>query len=82
MATTWAPDEALFRLSIANLAATAPVSPAEEKRLIDVMVEGKKAAYRLNHPALRPDERDRLQQIYRTRAKFGGIVSGRRVRAN
>ena len=34
MATTWAPDEALFRLSIADLAATAPVSPAEEKRLI------------------------------------------------
>ncbi len=34
MATTWAPDEALFRLSIANLAATAPVRPAEERRLI------------------------------------------------
>lgn len=47
MATTWAPDEALFRLSIADLAATAPVSPAEEKRLIRVMVEGKKAARRL-----------------------------------
>ncbi|MBN1991520.1 MAG: sigma-70 family RNA polymerase sigma factor [Anaerolineae bacterium] len=44
MATTWAPDEALFRLSIADLAATAPVSPAEEKRLIRVMLEGKKAA--------------------------------------
>jgi RNA polymerase nonessential primary-like sigma factor len=47
MATTWAPDEALFRLSIADLAATAPVSPAEEKRLIKVMIEGKKAANRL-----------------------------------
>jgi RNA polymerase sigma factor (sigma-70 family) len=47
MATTWAPDEALFRLSIADLAATAPVSPGEEKRLIRVMVEGKKAARRL-----------------------------------
>ena len=34
MATTWAPEEALFRLSIADLAATAPVAPAEEKRLI------------------------------------------------
>jgi len=32
MATTWAPEEALFRLSIADLAATAPVAPAEEKR--------------------------------------------------
>ena len=44
MATTWAPEEALFRLSIANLAATAPVSPKEEKRLINVMVNGNKAA--------------------------------------
>jgi DNA-directed RNA polymerase sigma subunit (sigma70/sigma32) len=48
MATTWAPDEALFRLSIANLAATAPVAPKEEKRLINVMVKGKQAAARLN----------------------------------
>ncbi|MDM8526716.1 sigma-70 family RNA polymerase sigma factor [Anaerolineales bacterium HSG24] len=42
MATTWAPDEALFRLSIADLAATAPVSPPEEKRLIQVMLRGKR----------------------------------------
>jgi len=47
MATTWAPDEALFRLSIANLAATAPVPPAEEKRLIRVMITGKQAAEKL-----------------------------------
>jgi ABC-type glutathione transport system ATPase component len=47
MATTWAPEEALFRLSIADLAATAPVAPAEEKRLIKQMLEGKKAAKRL-----------------------------------
>jgi len=47
MATTWAPDEALFRLSIADLAATAPVSPAEEKRLIRVMIEGKKIAAKM-----------------------------------
>ncbi|MBE7550119.1 MAG: sigma-70 family RNA polymerase sigma factor [Anaerolineales bacterium] len=47
MATTWAPEEALFRLSIADLAATAPVAPAEEKRLIKLMLEGKKAAKRL-----------------------------------
>ena len=47
MATTWAPDEALFRLSIADLAATAPVSPEEEKRLIRVMVGGNRAARRL-----------------------------------
>ena len=61
MATTWAPDEALFRLSIANLAATAPVSPAEEKRLIDAMVEGKQAAVRLNNSSLPRDDRTRLQ---------------------
>ena len=47
MATTWAPDEALFRLSIADLAATAPVSPAEEKRLIRVMVDGKNIAAKM-----------------------------------
>lgn len=47
MATTWAPDEALFRLSIADLAATAPVSPDEEKRLIRVMIDGKAASMRL-----------------------------------
>lgn len=47
MATTWAPDEALFRLSIADLAATAPVAPAEEKRLIQVMLAGKRAAKKL-----------------------------------
>lgn len=47
MTTTWAPDEALFRLSIADLAATAPVSPGEEKRLIAVMIKGKKATEQL-----------------------------------
>lgn len=64
MATTWAPDEALFRLSIANLAATAPVSPEEEKRLINEMIAGKKAARRLekNRDALSLDEQDKLQE--------------------
>jgi len=57
MATTWAPDEALFRLSIADLAATAPVSPAEEKRLIRVMVDGKKLAEKMQkNPVLRNDK--------------------------
>jgi len=56
MATTWAPDEALFRLSIADLAATAPVSPAEEKRLIRVMVDGKNIAEQMQKdPTLRKD---------------------------
>jgi RNA polymerase sigma factor (sigma-70 family) len=47
MATTWVPEEALFRLSIADLAATAPVSPAEERRLLKLMLEGKKVSKRL-----------------------------------
>jgi len=47
MATTWAPDEALFRLSIADLAATAPVAPAEESRLIQTMLKGKRSAKQL-----------------------------------
>jgi RNA polymerase nonessential primary-like sigma factor len=63
MATTWAPDEALFRLSIANLAATAPVSPAEEKRLIDVMLEGKTAKRELaRNKNLSEENRERLQK--------------------
>lgn len=41
MTTTWAPDEALFRLSVASLAKTAPVSPQEERRLILQMVAGR-----------------------------------------
>jgi RNA polymerase sigma factor (sigma-70 family) len=57
MATTWAPDEALFRLSIADLAATAPVSPAEEKRLIRVMIEGKQIAEQMKKDStLRKDK--------------------------
>lgn len=57
MATTWAPDEALFRLSIADLAATAPVSPAEEKRLIRVMIEGKSIAEQMQkNSTLRKDK--------------------------
>ncbi len=62
MATTWAPDEALFRLSIADLAATAPVTPAEEKRLIRVMLDGKKAAKRLaKDPHLSDEMRIQIQ---------------------
>lgn len=62
MATTWAPDDALFRLSIAELAATAPVSPQEEKRLIEVMVNGKKARTRLaKNENLTEDQREQLK---------------------
>jgi RNA polymerase sigma factor (sigma-70 family) len=56
MTTTWAPDEALFRLSIADLAATAPVSPAEEKRLINEMIAGKKASKRLSQDEITDEQ--------------------------
>ncbi len=48
MTTTWAPDEALFRLSVASLARTAPVSPKEERRLILEMVAGRDSIEILN----------------------------------
>jgi RNA polymerase nonessential primary-like sigma factor len=63
MTTTWAPEEALFRLSVANLAATAPVSPAEEKRLIEEMLQGREAfACLCDDQQLTPDEREAIQQ--------------------
>lgn len=60
MTTTWAPDEALFRLSVASLAKTAPVSPEEERRLILEMVAGREAMEQLEEkpPA---DEWERAQ---------------------
>lgn len=70
MATTWAPDEALFRLSVANLAKTAPVSPEEEKRLIAVMVEGRDASETLQeNPPQSQEEQARLQEKARVGAK-------------
>ena len=77
MATTWAPDEALFRLSIADLAATAPVSPAEEKRLIRVMIEGKKALERMRRePASRTDNQ------LRAKAEEGAAARRMLIQAN
>lgn len=62
MATTWEPEEALFRLSVANLAKTAPVSPKEERRLILEMVAGKKAKKRLEeNPPEDDEERAKLE---------------------
>jgi RNA polymerase sigma factor (sigma-70 family) len=61
MATTWAPDEALFRLSIADLAATAPVTPAEERRLIQVMLRGKRAAKSLAKGSNKENEMKQLR---------------------
>ena len=45
--TTWTSDELLFRLSVAELAATPPVSAAEERRLLQTIFEGKEIAKRL-----------------------------------
>ena len=80
MATTWAPDEALFRLSIANLAATAPVSPDEEKRLINEMIAGKEAAKRLEEKGemLSPEEREEL----RKKADNGAAARRMLIQAN
>jgi len=47
MTTTWTSDEALFRLSITDLAATEPVSPAEEEALLEAIVAGRIAANQL-----------------------------------
>lgn len=63
MATTWAPDEALFRLSIADLAATAPVAPAEEKRLIQVMLKGKRAAKNLAKISVNSKEEGEVRRL-------------------
>jgi RNA polymerase sigma factor (sigma-70 family) len=64
MITTWAPEEALFRLSVANLAKTAPVSPEEERRLILEMVRGRKAKRTLRtDPPQEANEVANLQKL-------------------
>jgi RNA polymerase sigma factor (sigma-70 family) len=79
MATTWAPEEALFRLSIANLAATAPVSPAEERRLIDLMLEGKEAFKRLAEDSdLSPEQEEYLN----SKAEEGAAARRMLIQAN
>ena len=80
MATTWAPEEALFRLSIADLAATAPVAPAEEKRLIKQMIEGKKAAKRLAKDRNHLDE-EMYRQLY-VRSEEGNAARRTLIQAN
>ncbi len=79
MATTWAPDEALFRLSIADLAATAPVAPAEERRLIQAMLAGKRATKELikSHSSYEPE-----QMKLRTKAEMGMAARRTLIEAN
>ena len=79
MTTTWAPDEALFRLSIADLAATAPVSPAEEKRLIDVMITGREATERMEQEA-RLD--DKVRHQLRLEGEKGAAARRKLIEAN
>ena len=60
----WTAEEALFRLNIANLAATEPVSVADERRLIDLMLAGKEAASQLaGAPTLTPARRKKLETL-------------------
>jgi len=64
MTTTWVPEEALFRLSVANLARTAPVSPEQERELIVTMVAGKQAHKSLRQsPPRRTEERTKLEHV-------------------
>lgn len=51
MMQIWNEEEALFRLSIADLAATPPVAPTEEKRLLALLAQGQKAERRLTREA-------------------------------
>lgn len=75
MTSTWAPDEALFRLSVASLAKTSPVSPAEERRLILEMVDGRKAKRKLKHsPPEDPEKRTRLEQRVKRGLKARDIL--------
>jgi RNA polymerase nonessential primary-like sigma factor len=64
MRNLWTAEEALFRLNIANLAGTAPVSVADERQLIQLMLAGKKAAKQLAHrQPLTPTRRKRLEAL-------------------
>jgi len=64
LTNTWEPEEALFRLSVANLAKTAPVSPQEERRLIMEMVYGREATKTLqsDRPET-PEEQAALEDL-------------------
>jgi len=64
MRNLWTTEEALYRLNITNLAATAPVSVADERQLIELMLAGKKAAKQLAHrQTLTPARRKRLETL-------------------
>lgn len=60
MTTTWTREDELFRLNVTQLAATAPVSPEEEARLLRQMTTGQKAYRRLNRTS-NLDEKEKAQ---------------------
>jgi len=75
MTTTWAPEEALFRLSVANLAKTAPVSPKEERRLILEMAGGKSARKKLlNNPPQDKKKREKLEVMVKQGLKARDLL--------
>jgi RNA polymerase primary sigma factor len=61
MPTTWTPAEALLHLSVDNLSASAPVSPAEEKRLLGLVARGRRAARQLKDNHLAETARTELE---------------------
>lgn len=79
MTVPWTPDEEYSRLSVDNLAAIAPVSPAEEKRLIRLMTEGKKASKRLQNHTQIEEERHRLLE---TQVQEGATARRQLIQAN
>jgi RNA polymerase sigma factor (sigma-70 family) len=75
----WSSDEALFRLTVANLARTAPLKPAEERSLILEMDLGNKAAARLKKEvSLDEESKKSLQEA----AKKGQRARRRLIEAN
>ena len=75
MTDTWTQEAALFRLTVSDLAATPPVSPEEERRLLEVMAAGQKAAERLAEDIpLGTKERAELEQV-----RDEGTASRRRL---
>ena len=82
MTTTWEPEEALFRLSVANLAKIAPVPPKEERRLILEMVAGREAKKKLKrNPPKDAEERVKLEATIESgvKAREKLIVSNGRL---
>ena len=65
----------LSRLSVNDLSMTTPVSPAEEKRLINQVIQGKRAARQLlSEPPPDPAEVTRLKKLVDTGAQARRVL--------